>query len=114
MRTGLLILAVVAWASPTLGADLCEGTFKIDLAKSTFKPGPPPKSRAIRYQRSGARCRQIVDGEDANGVKSHRDFGGGTFPDMEFENTATFLVRAFNWFNLCTRPHLSESARVAP
>jgi hypothetical protein len=78
MKTMLLILAVAALASPTIAADLCEGAFKINLAKSKFNPGPPPKSRTIRYQRSGDRCGRIVDGEDASGVMSHREFGGGS------------------------------------
>jgi len=64
--------------------DFCEGTFKLNLAKSMFSPGPPPKSRTISYRKEGDRCRQIVDGEDAHGIKSHREFGGATFLGMEW------------------------------
>ena len=43
--SSIVLLAVVALsATVVFGADMFSGTWKVNLAKSTYSPGPPPKS----------------------------------------------------------------------
>ena len=59
---GLLALSVVAWA-----ADPVIGTWKLNLAKSKYSPGPPPKSVTLRYEPSGEGVKLTSEGVDAEG-----------------------------------------------
>ena len=43
------------------------GTWKLNLAKSKYSPGPPPKSGTLTYDVLGQRLRLAVDGIDAEG-----------------------------------------------
>jgi hypothetical protein len=43
------------------------GTWKLDLAKSKYSPGPPPKSATLTYSVLGQRLRLTTDGIDAEG-----------------------------------------------
>ena len=59
------VMTVFALAVVTSGAraqDLLMGTWKINLAKSKYNPGPPPRSLVIRFEPDGA-----------NGVKYTQD-----------------------------------------
>ena len=57
MRVRLLaIVLVLAAVAATLWAaeEPLIGTWKLNLAKSKFTPGPPPRSQTLHYQPSGA------------------------------------------------------------
>jgi hypothetical protein len=43
------------------------GTWKLNLAKSTFDPGPPPRSGMMHYSAAGRHFRDILTGVDAQG-----------------------------------------------
>ena len=60
------------------------GTWKLNLAKSTFDPGPPLKSRTVTIERVGAAMKWTVEQVDANGnrrtvVETPR-FDGNDYP----------------------------------
>jgi hypothetical protein len=44
------------------------GTWKLDLAKSTFKPGPAPKSLTVVIEAAGKGIKVAVDGVGGDGT----------------------------------------------
>ena len=65
---------VVAFASAvavTLSAQTGSviGTWKMNVAKSTYSPGPAPKSRTLVFAAAGQGVKYSVEGVDADGSK---------------------------------------------
>ena len=71
MMLTLLALAVAApqraFAQGNPFFNLLVGTWKLNLAKSTYSPGPPPRSRTQAYQAEGENVRVTFDFIDAQG-----------------------------------------------
>jgi hypothetical protein len=65
----LLTGFVLAAASPNLGfaQSTSAGTWKLNLAKSTFTPGPPPRSSTLTFQADGQRLTATVESMNAQG-----------------------------------------------
>jgi hypothetical protein len=64
--------AVVAVALASSGlvvaqGDPINGTWKLNLAKTQFNPGPPPKSQTRTYEASSNGLKLSVEGIDADG-----------------------------------------------
>lgn len=59
-----LAVAVLASAQPK---DPFVGTWKLNLAKSTFSPGPPPKSTTTTFEAAGQGLKASVTTEPASG-----------------------------------------------
>ena len=84
-----LIAAVFALAAPPSGsaqtdpiAAMWVGTWKLNLAKSTFRPGPPPRSVTLTGVASGSGVTVTADTVTASGAATHAVF---TFvPDGKF------------------------------
>src|ERR1700676_3573059 len=75
--TALLGLAV-ATALPQTGVAQSNpwiGTWKTNVAKSTYSPGPPPRSQTTTYQAEGQGLRLIVEAIDAQGNPTKAVFG---------------------------------------
>lgn len=67
----LLVGAVLAIGSGTaLAADAVEGTWKLNLAKSTFSPDPAPKSQSRTYVESAQGMTVTVKTTAADGKES--------------------------------------------
>jgi hypothetical protein len=67
----LLVGAVIAIGTGTaLAADPAVGTWKLNLAKSTFSPGPGPKSQTRIYAESAQGMTVIVKTTAADGKDS--------------------------------------------
>jgi hypothetical protein len=67
----LLVGTVLAIGSGTaLAADAVEGTWKLNLAKSTFSPGPAPKSQSRTYAESAQGMAVTVKTTAADGKES--------------------------------------------
>jgi hypothetical protein len=69
-----VILAVVAFtavpqvvAAQAQAADPIVGTWKLDVAKSTYKPGPAPKSTTIVVKPAGKGIEVAIDAVNADG-----------------------------------------------
>ena len=60
---GALALSVAAGAQ----TDPIVGTWKLDVAKSTYKPGPPPKSATVVIDAAGKGIKVAVDAVTADG-----------------------------------------------
>jgi hypothetical protein len=66
LAAGVLLLGLggIAGAQST---DPLVGTWKLNLAKSTFSPGPAPKAVTLRYEAAGQGLKVTVDSEAATG-----------------------------------------------
>lgn len=65
VAAAVLAVAVLAIAQPK---DPFLGTWRLDLAKSTYSPGPPPKSTTSTYEAAGKGYKVSVKTEPASGA----------------------------------------------
>jgi hypothetical protein len=67
------LYAVSSWAQ-TKPADPWVGTWKTDLAKSKFSPGPAPTvAGTVTIERSGTSMKTTIDGADPQGKPTHTE-----------------------------------------
>jgi hypothetical protein len=77
MRKSLFVGALVVGAAMVLSstvvlaADNWLGTWKLNVEKSKFSPGPAPKSQTLKYEASPAGIKFTSDGVTAVGVATH-------------------------------------------
>lgn len=74
-RACALIFAML-FASATLWSqqDPLMGTWKLNVAKSKYDPGPPPQSRTLKYEPAGPNAFKLTnDGVLASGEKTHTE-----------------------------------------
>ena len=67
------ILMSLAWVAPAAWAqdkDLGMGTWKLNLAKSKYQPGPPPKSLVVTFEPAGKGVKTTSDFVNAEGQKT--------------------------------------------
>jgi hypothetical protein len=64
-----LVLAGAAWA-----ADSNVGTWKLNTAKSTYSPGPAPKSNTVTIVAVGNGIHLTAEGIDAAGKATHVEY----------------------------------------
>jgi hypothetical protein len=73
ISTLIFVLALVAgtlWGQQ----DPLMGTWKLNLSKSKYDPGPPPQSQINKYEPSGANAvKRIIDNVSATGEKGHTE-----------------------------------------
>jgi hypothetical protein len=110
----LLGLAVLfTTALPQIGfaqSDPLIGTWKLNLAKSTYSPGPPPRSQTASFQAEGKGLRETLEainaqGNSANGVfmifddgKSYPVMGNPAFDGQSFKR-----VNESTWWGIRTK-----------
>jgi len=67
----LFVSASTGWAQ---GADPWIGTWRLNTAKSTFSPGPPPKSNTLKIEAVSAGAQKhTFDGMNAQGQTTHSE-----------------------------------------
>jgi hypothetical protein len=74
-----LISATIAWLVAVLvggtvlgqGTNPEVGTWKLNVAKSTYSPGPAPKSATVKFEAVGGGRKGIVDQTQADGSMNH-------------------------------------------
>jgi hypothetical protein len=59
-----------------LAADVSLGTWKVNVAKSNYSPGPAPKAQTVKYEATGDNMKITVDGTDAAGKPIHNGWTG--------------------------------------
>ena len=89
----LLVGAIIAIGTGTaLAADAVVGTWKLNLAKSTFSPGPAPKSQTRIYAESAQGMTVTVKTTAADGKESTtnltfkedgKSYPAGSTPDFD-------------------------------
>jgi hypothetical protein len=68
----LVVCAVMVFSSSiVLAADNWLGTWKLNVAKSKYSPGPAPKSLTLKFDASKDGTRLTSDGVDAEGKATH-------------------------------------------
>ena len=76
---GIAIISLPAYASDPLA-----GTWELNLEKSKYSPGPPPKSQTRTYEVTGQQEKMIAKGIDAQGnptlVQFTANFDGKDYP----------------------------------
>jgi hypothetical protein len=80
MRKSLLVGALVVCAvmvfssSVVLAADNWLGTWKLNVEKSKYSPGPGSKSLTLKYETSQGGIRHSSDGVNAEGKATHSTY----------------------------------------
>ena len=71
LALSLFVFSGALWAQQ----DAWLGAWKANLAKSTFTPGPPPRSNTTKREAWGANgMKYTADGVNAQGVSGHNEF----------------------------------------
>jgi hypothetical protein len=74
--SAVLLLAMAALSAARVSAaDMRAGNWKLNLAKSKYSPGPPPKgpnSQKIEAVENGSKL--VADGVNAQGQKTHNEY----------------------------------------
>ena len=66
-----VVAAVLPVSIPAQNTDPINGTWKLNLAKSKFNPGPAPQSATRKYEVSGDDFKLTTDGISAEGKPIH-------------------------------------------
>ena|SRR5215831_4139027 len=70
-----VIVLVTLSTTVVLAADMFSGTWKLNLEKSTYSPGPPPKEPTVStYIAVKNGYRLMSDGVTAGGKKAHSEY----------------------------------------
>jgi len=84
---GFLLLLMLGFVSlQAQPSDPQLGRWVLNLAKSNFNPGPPPKSQTRTFELTDKGVKFTADGIDANGKPAHAEylanFDGKDYPIM--------------------------------
>jgi hypothetical protein len=89
-----------AGAVSAQGAEALNGTWKLNLAKSTYNPGPAPQSATVVIDGTDAARKIIVDLAPANGAAVHWEVSGASETELPVvgnnPNADTYVVRRVN------------------
>src|SRR5262249_5600694 len=71
ISAAVTFISVVALSVPAFADDVWTGTWKLNLAKSKYSPGPPPKSATIKFEMAQGSLKLTSDGVNAEGKPTH-------------------------------------------
>ena len=75
LRVGLSVIAVLVFSQMTFAADMLSGTWKLNLAKSTFSPANlAPKSGTTTWVVAPGGVNTVTNGVDSKGRKTHSEY----------------------------------------
>jgi hypothetical protein len=81
----IAMLVVLVSATAVLAADNFSGTWKLNVAKSKYSPGPAPQSGMTKLEATADGLKIVADGVNAEGKKTHTEytakFDGKDYPD---------------------------------
>ena len=73
-----VIVGVAFWVlsgpAPARAADSIVGTWTLNVAKSTYSPGPAPKSLTVKFEAAGEGIKSTSDTVAADGSKAHAEY----------------------------------------
>src|SRR5438552_7362767 len=69
-----VVIAVAAFALTASAADMLAGTWKLNVAKSKYSPGPAPQSNTIKFEAVEGGIKLVADGVDSQGKKTHNEY----------------------------------------
>jgi hypothetical protein len=73
------------------------GTWKLNLAKSKYSPGPPPRSNTVIWEAVGQGLRARGEGVDAQGNPTKTDTGVFSFDGKSYPYTGSPVYDASSW-----------------
>ena len=68
------LLLILTSVTALQAADHFTGTWKLNIAKSKYSPGMPPKSQTTKLELMKDGIREIVDRVNADGTMTHWDY----------------------------------------
>jgi hypothetical protein len=74
MRKVMFLLAVFGFVGLLWAADPFVGTWKLNLAKSKYDPGPPPKSTTGKIEAQDNGFKLVADSVDSQGKPGHVEY----------------------------------------
>jgi hypothetical protein len=99
LRSALAISALTA-SLPAQAADPLTGTWKLDVAKSTYNPGRPPKEVTLTVEAAGQGVKVVAKGVDADGsptqVEYTANYDRKDYPVSESPDYDTVSLRRIN------------------
>jgi hypothetical protein len=92
--TMAMLFSAVAFATALPQASLAQGTpligtWKLNLTKSKYSPGPAPKSGTTTFEVAGLGLRITTQGIDAEGKPTKTDFSAILFDGKSYPVTGT-------------------------
>ena len=102
-KTFLSILVAVSWltvSSDLRAADATLGTWKLNVSKSKYEPGPAPKSATVNYEAADGGYKRSGDTIDADGKKTSIEYtakyDGKDYPVTGTELFDSIAVKKIN------------------
>lgn len=93
MRYIKLAFALLGLAATLVAADPAIGTWKLDVAKSKYSPGPPPKSATITYEQTADSIKRTGESVDADGKTTSFEYTA-KYDGKDYPITGTDLYDA--------------------
>ena len=69
-----LLSTLTVFTVTALGADMLAGTWKLNVAKSKYSPGPAPQSNTVKFETIDGGIKLVADGVDSQGKKTHNEY----------------------------------------
>jgi hypothetical protein len=84
IMVGLIVASATSVSLLTQASDPFAGTWELNVAKSQYSPGPPPKSQTRTYEFSGQTVKYTAKGVDSEGkpalVQYTASYDGKDYP----------------------------------
>jgi hypothetical protein len=107
MHRRIVVFGIIALSfavGVALAADATLGTWKTNVAKSQYSPGPAPKSNTAKFEASGDNIKVTVDGSDGEGKPVHNEwvgkYDGKDYPVKGDPNTDTRSYKKIDDYTL--------------
>jgi hypothetical protein len=118
MMVRRLLLLVLGVASSIWAADASVGTWKLNVAKSTFRPGPPPVSeiRVYKAEANGVKTtvKTMWADRTSTAVEYPANYDGKDYPVSGSRDVdAVVLTRMDDFTSAATLKHFGKEIGVA-
>jgi hypothetical protein len=96
----ILAVSVLMLGASAQAADNQVGTWKLDVAKSKYSPGPAPKERTLKIEAQADGLKFTIDGIDAEGKAVHMEFSpkydGKDYPTTGMPGADSISLKKIN------------------
>src|ERR1700687_2641147 len=100
MRYAKLAFALLGLAATLVAANPAIGTWKLNLDKSKYSPGPAPKSATITYEETTDGIKRTGDSVDAEGKRASFEYtakyDGKEYPVSGSDDFDTITLQQIN------------------
>jgi len=76
---------------------MLPGTWKLNVAKSKYSPGPAPQSNTVKFAAVDGGIKLVADGVDSQGKKTHNEYtakyDGKDYPETGNPNVDTISIK---------------------